>query len=329
MSLPSDRHLSLASFVSYVRAAVPIEHPIPGTPRLLLFIDPDGDRLGLLGPAMSGTPVHSGLEHLTVRTVHHGQRRMTEIAVTDPALFIDGYLLLCGIADRVQLDRQPITAALAETVRRLGHLLIPENRLPRDVEIGLLGELCMLLGTVAVHGPGTGLDAWRGARAEEHDFGLADIDIEVKTTSSERRAHWISALTQLLPTGARALWLVSFQITEAGTGGRTIGDLITRVRERFPGDTDQDRLEKSLYTAGWRDRYSDTSRQRWRLRTPPAAYIVDDGFPRLTPAQLTAAGVDNARITDIRYRIDLTGRPADPAPAALAQAVTTGQLELT
>lgn len=329
MSPTDGRHLSIEDFARYVHTAVPIEHPIPGTPRVLLFTDPQRARIGLRGPAVlnEASPA-GGLENLTVRAVHHDGQRMIEIAVTDPTIFTDAYPLLCAVADRVQLDGQPLTRALAETVRRLGHLLRREDRPPIEVEIGLLGELSLLAGLARTTGTTAALQAWRTGPAEEHDFGLPGLDVEVKTTTSERRTHWISSLTQLVPTDQRPLWLVSVQVTRADADGTALGELVQRMRDLFAAAGDPDPFDTRLRSAGWLDSYTAQTPQRWRLRTPPIGFAVADGFPRLTPDLLTAAGIDLTHVPDVRYRLDLTGRRPEVCPDDLAQALVVGQQEL-
>ena len=41
------RHLSLDAFRQYLSSGVPMAHPVPGEPRVLVFIDPDGPSIGL------------------------------------------------------------------------------------------------------------------------------------------------------------------------------------------------------------------------------------------------------------------------------------------
>lgn len=329
MNPGGGRHLSVDDFARYIHTAVPIAHPIPGTPRLLLFTDPHQGRVGLRGPAVPGeTPSPSGLENLTVRAVHHDGQRMIEVAVTEPTILTDAYPLLCTVADRVQLEGQPLTRALAETLRHLGHLLRREDSPSTEVETGLLGELSLVSGLAQTTGTAAALQAWRTHAAEEHDFGLPRLDVEVKTTTSERRTHWISSLTQLLATSQRPLWLVSVQITRAGTDGTTLGELVGRVRELFAATGDPAPFDARLRSAGWRHSYAAHTQQRWRLRTPPAGFAVAADFPRLTPDLLTAAGVDPTHIADVRYRLDLTGRRADHCPDDLARALAVAQQEL-
>ncbi|ABP53054.1 PD-(D/E)XK motif protein [Salinispora tropica] len=328
MTTAADRHLSTDSFSTYLHTRAPIDHPIPGSPRVVLFVDPHTSRVGLRGPATPHEIPPAGLEHLTAQAVHHGGQRMIEIAVTDPRLFVDAYPLLCAVADRVQLDQQTLTAALAETLRRLGHLLQTEDVLPQENETGLVGELLVLAGLVYAVGPDTALTAWRGGRAEEHDFGLDEHDVEVKTTMSERRSHWVSSLTQMVATGDRPLWLVSLQITTAGSGGRSLPELITAVRALLPTTMQHHEFDGLLCASGWRDRYTATCQRRWRLRTPPRVFAVTEAFPRLTPRLLAHAGVEVTHVTDVRYRLDLTDLTGDETPQILNDALTRGQREL-
>ncbi|MEU9824131.1 PD-(D/E)XK motif protein [Micromonospora chersina] len=323
-----DRHLSGDSFGAYVATGVPMEHPVDGTPRIILFTDPANHRIGLRGPARNNeTPPPTGLEHLTMKAVHHGADRLIEIAVHQPRLFTDAYPVLCGVADRAQLDGMPLSAALAETLRRLGHLIRSEDSLTREVETGLIGELCLFAGLAGTTSPELAVKAWRGG-TEEHDFGLPDVDVEVKTTTSENRIHRISSTTQLQPTGDRPLWLLSIMITKAGSGGTTVAGLIDRVRQTIPAGALRDNFDACTRRAGWRHRYADGALQRWRLRTAPALFEVSGMFPRLTDDLLKAAGIDLQHVTDIRYRLDLTGRPADTATDPLLAAVTAGRQEL-
>ncbi|MGC4804159.1 PD-(D/E)XK motif protein [Micromonospora sp. DT233] len=327
MSTSNLRHLSSETFAGHLSHTAPMDHPVPGEPRLVLFTVP-GHRVGLRGPARSGEqPAPTGLEHVNVRTIHHGGRRMIELIITDPRVFLDAYPLLRAVADRVQLGHQPMTSAVRDTLRQLGHLLQPEATLRRSAETGMLGELCLFTGVVLTAGPAVALQAWRGALSEEHDFGFPGFDVEVKATTYEHRRHTIDSLTQLVPTGKRPLWLVSFQITVAGHDGATLPELIGRSRALLSAGADQIRFDDLLHAAGWADRHTTSCSTRWRLRTPPAAFIVDADFPRITPALLQPQ-TDLARVTDVRYRIDLTGWPENNPPDLLRAALGAGKQEL-
>ncbi|PPK71178.1 putative PD-(D/E)XK family protein DUF4420 [Actinokineospora auranticolor] len=242
--------------------------------------------------------------------------------VTVPALFQAAYPLLCSIADRVQLDGIRPADALALTLREFAALLRREDAFPREREIGLFGELLSLAGLVCTEGVAAALAAWRGPGREEHDFGLPGHDLEVKTTSGERRTHWVESLTQLVPTRDRPLWLVSHQLTQAGVGtGARLPELIGRVRGLVGAGASRDDLESGLVAWGWDDDLTDRCETGWTRRTSSAVYSVDECFPRLTPDSLASAGVALDRLAEVRYRVDLTGlapigRPARSLAAA-------------
>jgi hypothetical protein len=321
-----ERHLSAEGFAAYVRAGVPILHPVPGTPPIMLFFDPEGHRVGLRGPAAERTRP-TGLENVIARTVLHGEQRQTEIAVTDPGFFADAYPLLCAVADRAQLHGKTLPEALRETLRRFGHLLRAEDALSREQEIGLLGELCLLEALCLQQSLDWALACWRGPASEEHDFGFSEYDVEVKTTTAEGRRHWISSLTQLVPTLDRPLWLVSVQVTEAGAGGTSLSNLIDRIRSRAETAHLREQLDHRLRDAGWRERFATQELASWRLRAATRTYAVADDFPRLTPRLLSLAGIDHTRIPAVRYQIDLSGLEGTTGPELLIELLATITLE--
>ncbi|MCM4084231.1 PD-(D/E)XK motif protein [Paractinoplanes hotanensis] len=322
------RHLTRESFIEYLNLGYPVDHPIHGEPRVLIFVDPGNRRIGLRVPTLTDEkPGPTGLEHVKVSAVHHHGQRMIEVEIDEPRLFVDAYPILRGVADRVQLDHMPVARALGETLRRLGHLIRAEQTLTREVETGLIGELALLAGLVSVMPPELALRAWRGG-TEEHDFGLPSVDVEVKTTTSESRNHRISSVTQLQPTGERSLWLLSLQLTAAGTDGTTVAALIGRVRDLFGTPLLRDDFDSRVQAAGWSYRYAEGPLQQWRFRTEPATYHVSGDFPRLTAEQLALTGTDLNVISDIRYRIELSSRTGDEAPEPLRAAVRAGRQEL-
>ena len=309
----AGRHLTTSALLQHWGSGVPMIIPITGTPALRLRIDPARARLTLRVPLPVGAeaPVnaraHIAVETLIERDVHY-----VEISTTDERLVVDGYAMLMAVADRVQLDGFDPVAALEQTLATWQSILAMRVRMSLQAEIGLVGEL-LVVQAVFSH-RAAGADAWRGGLSEEHDFGFSDADVEVKTTSAEKRHHWIHGLTQLVQTGETPLWLLSVQITRGGHAqGQALPGLIDDVLARATG-SDRNRIEQNLTAAGWHEAQRDLFHERWRLRSAPLALRVDHAFPRLTPALLTAAGIDTAPLRQVAYEVDLTGRTPSPGP---------------
>lgn len=320
-----ERHLSMAGLDKYISRHVPILHPIAGEPAISLFIDPGTPELGVRIHNVSDEELPNiSLRHIDARRTWTAGQWCFDIAIVEPSLFRDGYPLLCALADRIQIDRLRPAAALRVSVRQLGLLLRPNDLLSKTIEVGLFGELLTLGGLIRHMGPKAAISAWRGGAGEEHDFGLPDLDVEVKTTATERRVHWIESLTQLLPTGSRPLWLVSHQLTPAGLDeGCRLPSVIERIRDSLDSEYANDAFELGLSGAGWTDDFESTCTTAWTKRTPSYAYPVANDFPRLTPGSITGPGANLAHLPEVKYQIDLTGISAASAPTgALAAAIT-------
>lgn len=323
----SDRHLSADKFEEFLNHGIPIDYPIPGEPRIILFIDQARPAIGLRIPKKGSEPTPEiALEHVQVREIQAADGRRFEIAVTDRRLFLDAYPVLLAISDRVQLDGRSIDTALSDTIRILGRLLQRSDSLTIERELGLFGELLLFRGLIHRMGFDEVIGAWKGPDGEEHDFGLRGIEIEVKATNSERRVHVIGSLTQLVPISNRPLWLVSYQLTKAGPDdGSTLHQLIKNIRTTLGAGSLRDGFEQKLERIGWSDDFEITNRSRWRNREKPIAYSVTENFPRLTPALLDGAGIDLSYVPNVWYRVDLTHRPVGAeVPDFLVTALAEG-----
>lgn len=304
-----ERHVSAENFDRLLGGGVPVVLPVSGTPTTFVFIEPRVPELGLrIEITSDGEAPDTGLSNIFARVALRDGKRFFEAVVTAPELFHDAYPVLCSVADRVQLGGLSPASALHATLDRMSSLLRTPDFLSREREVGLFGELLVLGGLVDRLGAAKAVEAWRGSQAEEHDFGLPDLDVEVKTTTSESRTHWIESLTQLVPKVRRPLWLVSHQLTTAGAGsGSTLPGLVETVSARIGPGGQQDLFENALSHAGWRYDYQERLTTRWTRRSASRGYHVTGAFPRLTPDDLRERGVVIDRIPGIRYRIDLDG----------------------
>jgi len=218
--------------------------------------------------------------------------------------------------------------ALEETLAKWRSILAARTRMSHQAEVGLYGEL-LVLEALLKQRRAEAVESWNGPLREEHDFSLGDVDLEVKTTSSERRQHWVHGLDQLVATPPSQLWLLSIQITRGGPqAGRTLGQLIDDVASLVEDPAMMTRLRDILARNAWREGERDLFSAAWRLRTKPLPLIVDDAFPRLTSGALVQGGVDTAAIRQVNYEIDVTGRAiSDPLDATLEAVVDLMEIE--
>lgn len=198
--------------------------------------------------------------------------------------------------------------AVVRGLARYHDLLCAAEHMPVREEIGLYGELLTLSHIVKTLSPEAALRAWRGGDfSEEHDFGVPDGDVEVKTTTADSRRHWVGSISQLEPTLGRALWLLSIQVTGAGASdGQRLPDVIDRIVDQLPTAL-HGPFETRLAGTSYRPNQPRDSFRVLRLRSAPACYRVDSGFPRLTRSVLAATEVRLDRIDEISYTIRLDG----------------------
>jgi hypothetical protein len=303
-----------------VAAGVAATIPIAGTPEVLLTIDPPNEtlRLEVSWDGEQPPPISDYVHIVTDVHYRHG-RNWAVLAVHGVRFFADAYPLLRSVADQVQLDAATFARAVQDSLASYHDLLAANVQMPIRDEIGLYGELLVLSHLVTTLGPAEALQAWRGGdQTEEHDLGLADDDIEIKTTTADQRRHWISSLGQLRPTAGRRLWLLSIQLTGAGASlAERLPEVIARLEAQLPPglqDAFRTRLARTRHRPGQRP----DSFRLLRLRSEPACYLVDDAFPRIDRAILTSGGAAVSGIDEVSYAIRLDGlTPAGDPPAPL------------
>jgi hypothetical protein len=203
-----------------------------------------------------------------------------------------------------------------EALDALRELLAGRGMLTEEQETGLFGELLVLRHLLRQLSAADALASWRGPAAEEHDFALPDADVEVKSTTSELRSHWIGDIHQLEPSPGRRLMLLSIQLTGAGPEGSSLAELVGEICDLASDAAVAAELRRRL---DYPDRYSRPQPRRFRLRTIPAIFDVDREFPAITPGRLEDAGLDRRRFKQVRYLIELDGyREAVDVPHLVA-----------
>ena len=306
-----DRHLTWENFRdTFIAPAVPAIHRLARSDTML-FVDAQARRIGLRTPVeLPKAPLPSPLSSVLVETKNISGSSVMEISCSLEPLFQQFYAVLVDIADRIELKHLPPDAAMQEALRDWAELLKEAIVLSSEAQLGLMGELWFLARLVQRQGP-SAAHAWVGPQGEPHDFRLAALEFEVKSTRLTTRVHQINSLQQLVPSSGRVLYLLSLQFEPSGAAdGLSLPAMVQEVRSLLgEAPTELRLLNAALDRLGYLDADAARYQARLRLRSPPCLVLVDDGCPRITSDHLRSAiSADNlARIGDVRYRIDVEG----------------------
>jgi hypothetical protein len=201
-------------------------------------------------------------------------------------------------ARRLRPTPQEVSQALA----RWEELLRARRALTRDEELGLWGELWLLLQLPDVT---TAVSTWRGPDAEWVDFVGGGIGIECKA-SRRRLEHFVSQEQLTRPLGDLNVFLLSLWLDFDTVEGRTVNDLISEV-DRLLGDRRE--FEEKLLGTGYSR--GDAHLYKLRLRVLERPLL----FPsRAVPRVRTM----DAGVSQIRFMATLNEDQALSAASGLA-----------
>jgi hypothetical protein len=305
---PTERHTPYATVEAYALEGVQGSFNVDGIPLSHIQLSPIDHQITLLVQVTDNIlgPDLRGLANLDYYLEDQAGTMWHRLDVTYEDNLAEIYPVLCAVVDRVQLKAETFAQAVAHVLTGLGEILASSGGLSLPRQIGLFGELTVLLALAAHTDAKQAVKAWIGPDREEHDFGLVTTDLEVKTTISEKRSHWITGLSQLTRSPGRALYVVSIQLTAAGVGsGASLAELVQAAYALPQVPTTQ--LDLALESAGYYSHHDDLYRTRWLFRSRPEFFLVDDKFPALTAEHVFRSVPQPERIDDVRYRIDLDG----------------------
>jgi hypothetical protein len=303
------RHLTWENFERMIERGIPAVHRVAGTPAVLMFVDERGRRIGLRSSCEQSDELPPcPVAAIAVSAVTVEGKRYIEVSTTETNLYPEFYSFAVSLADRIQLQKQAVPAALESSLLNWNKLLQAVNLLSVESQLGLAGELWLLARLIGHTGPGA-LDAWTGPMGEPHDFRVAVSEFEVKTTISATRSHMINGEDQLVPSPNHQLFVLSIQVEPAGTGGRSLPELVKKVLHLLAEHPlALERFGKTLSHVGYDDRDSALYGERWQLRNRPRLISVDDSCPQLTRNSLEALDPRNShRISELHYRVNLEG----------------------
>lgn len=176
--------------------------------------------------------------------------------------------------------------------------------LSRDEQLGLLGELWLLLEwlpRLTVNA----LTAWQGPLRGRHDFVTGTVSVEVKTTRTATGpvVHRVARLDQLDEPGTGELYLLSLRAVPDPLGSDDLDTLLTRSRTAAAaaGAACIALLEDRLLAVGVKP--GDAGRYTEPLRiAQQELYRVAPDFPRLVPASFPG-GLPGG-VVDVAYSVD-------------------------
>lgn len=307
--MAAERHHPVRTIRSYLEAGNPGALQVTGSPPVTVDIDPAAGSIGFRTPAGSTDADLSAYRWISFEPVLIANASFDTVRVTVPAGALDEtYTWMCTVIDHIQLDAMSPGDAVATSLAALDSMLAQELGMSIEQQIGLFGELVFVDTLCRARSPHIAVSSWFGADSEEHDFRLGDIDVEVKTTTGERRRHWISSRSQLEPQQGRELLVLSVQLTPAPPKvGLSLPELVDRVDTGLGGGPLHTDFRDKLDAVGYVEESAALARRRWSLRRTPCFFTVDDSFPTIRPDDLTSSVADPARIVEFRYLVDLEG----------------------
>jgi len=201
--------------------------------------------------------------------------------------------------------RKPIDVVI-ETIEEFREALRPRKLdLTLSEQIGLFGEIWVLLYVLI---PKIGPQAcflWSGPDAERHDFIGNGAHIEVKTTTRSENKHEISRMDQLRAPLGKRLIFASIQLEKSAGAEKSVATLIDEVTEALGSNGRAiNAFESRLVKLHWHDGLRQSSELKKFNVRDVHFFEVEGSFPRLPDDYIPPRG-----ITAIRYTIDISSRP--------------------
>lgn len=239
------------------------------------------------------------------------EKSVLVLATRNPDLRRYFYDFVVEVLDLTQKHAKTASIAVDEAWKRWGQLIEQQSVLSREKQVGLIGEVQVLQRLAKRYGWKFALDAWHKEPTAEHDFCLTNVDVEVKTTASEKRIHTIGSLDQLLGSPGRALYLLSIQVTPAPPLAADSFSLRGLVTTTFDALASNDELtqvfKRRIQSVGWSEHHVSYYESTYVSRSPARLILVDDACPRITSDKLFGmVGELASRITGVMYSIDVT-----------------------
>lgn len=180
-------------------------------------------------------------------------------------------------------------------------LSLSSGKLGKHEQKGLIAELRFLREVCFKAMPANeAVKAWTGPLGSPRDFSFGRLYVEVK--SNRRSANSkvkISSESQLAAKPPEELYLCVLGLDEAPSGGISLADEVRKTKEAIGDDyLATEELSLRLAAVGYSDDV-DYSTITWDI-TGKDSYLVSDGFPRITPADLPSG------VSEVKYSLGLS-----------------------
>lgn len=325
MTTPADQ-LTPETLEKYFSSGTITTHRVNDSPEVAITIDGPGQKISVLTPRNGMVLDTAALQRVTTGVDVRQGVEWVRLTLDARSMYAEAYGLVISVVQAMR-GGATFAAASSAAMTNMKALLAAKPQISEEKQIGLLGELLLFRALLDIIDEFTVLDWWLGPLAEQHDYAFPAFDAEVKTTLRESRTHMIHGVGQLEPSPGRSLWLVSVQVSRAGGNPDGIGlpGLIHEIRARLTAT--RERFIANLTSQGWDDDDAAIYPTTYVLRSMPAAYLVDEDFPAVTPERLRSMVPHSELVSDVTYRVDVSGRaPGSPGePLAKFVAVPTNQ----
>lgn len=282
---------------------------------LSVAVEPASHGLWLLCPVTSYQEPESITKIIEVKQWRIAGSALLAIGTRQPAFLREVYYFLCGVVHRAESSTDNIQTIVEGEIAAWAAILTAPKVLDVKSQTGLLGELWVLWRVIGNSGSNGGVGSWTGPSREQHDFQMANEDLEVKTTLAHHRNHVINGLTQLTVKQGRPLFIVSVQLRPAGDGlGVTIPEAYDSIIGRLdPHRRVVEEFKLAMEACGYVNDNRQLYTTRFALRSQPMVIEVDDALPRITEESVVK-GMDTiaaARLREVTYVVNLDGLGQD------------------
>jgi hypothetical protein len=304
----------------YIETGTPIEDPILDDPEFRLIFHPSPRQLGVRLRIAEGRelPKISELRHISMRRVQIASESYVLVMTESIPLFPSIYALISDVLRRIEAGETDGLAALADSLRNFEVLLARASGISRDEAIGLYGEL-LVLESLLLAGKADA-KAWIGANRQSHDIRLGTTELEVKTTTSNSRHHFVHGLNQLTPTPGHDLYVVSVRLNSPGSGaGRSLDGLVEDILASLSGDAEgKQYLERELAKTPY-ERGRKEGSVAYQMAADPMKISIGTDFPVVSHARLEEilGGVAAGRVMRLDFLLNLEGLGAKFVAEAL------------